>query len=82
MSKIRFLLNIHKKNLFFLLTPTEVAFITTNCPRFYCSSNPSEPNHSSLVSTSRCGILLNYRITAFFLATLVFSNRGFTISES
>ena len=28
-------------------------------------SNPSQPSHSSLLRTTRCGILLNHRITAF-----------------
>ena len=65
MSKIQFLLHIHKKDLFLLPTPTEVAFNTTNSPRFYCSSNPSQPNHSSLLRINRCGILLNHRTTAF-----------------
>ena len=55
MSKIQFLLQVHKKDLFLLLTAAEVAFI----------SNPSHPNHCSLLRTSRCGILLNQRITAF-----------------
>ena len=64
-SKIQFLLHIHKKDLFLLPTPTEVAFNTTKYPRFYSSSNPSQPNHSSLLRTTRCGILLNHRITAF-----------------
>ena len=52
-------------------------------------SNPSQPNRSSLLRTTRCGILFNHRITAFkqnlvfYLShpQLVF-NRGFTISES
>ena len=35
MSKIQFLLHIHKKDLFLLLTPIEVAFNTTKSPRFY-----------------------------------------------
>ena len=37
MSKIPFLLHIHKKDLFLLPTPTEVAFNTTNAPKFYSS---------------------------------------------
>ena len=36
-SKIPFLLHIHKKDLFLLPTPTEVAFNTTNAPKFYSS---------------------------------------------
>ena len=61
MSKIQFLLHIHKKDLFLLPTPTEVGFNTTNSLRFYSSSNPSQPNHSSLVRTTKCGILLSHR---------------------
>ena len=38
---IQFLIHIHRKDLFFLPTPAEVAFNTTNPPRFYSSSNPS-----------------------------------------
>ena len=63
MSKIQFLL--HKKDLFLLPTPTEVAFTTTNSPSFYPSSNPSQPNHSSLLKITSYGILLNHRITVF-----------------
>ena len=37
MSKIKFLLDIHKKDILLLPTPTEVAFNTTNSPRFYSS---------------------------------------------
>ena len=59
MSTIQFLLHIHKKDLFLLSTPTEVAFNTTNSPRFYCSSNPSQPSHSSALRTNSFGILLN-----------------------
>ena len=43
MSKIQFLLQIHKKDLFLLPTPTEVAFNTTNSPRFYSSAIPVSP---------------------------------------
>ena len=45
MSKIQFLPHIHKKDLFLLRTTTEVAFNTTNSPRFYSSAihlSPSE----------------------------------------
>ena len=37
MSKIKFLLDIHKKDILLLPTPTEVAFNTTNSSRFYSS---------------------------------------------
>ena len=37
MSKIQFLLDIHKKVLLLLPTPTEVAFNIANSPRFYYS---------------------------------------------
>ena len=37
MPKIQFLLDIHKKDILLLPTPTEVAFNTTNSPRFYSS---------------------------------------------
>ena len=37
MPKIQFLLDIHKKDVLLLPTPTEVAFNTTNSPRFYSS---------------------------------------------
>ena len=82
MSKIQFLLHIHKKDLFLLPTPTEVAFNTTKSPRFYSSSNPSQPNHSSLLRTTKCGILLNHRITILLSPPVFVFNRGFTISES
>ena len=65
MSKMQFLLHIHKEDLFVLPTPTEVGFSTTNCPRFYCSSSPSQSNHSSLLRTNRFGGLLNHGITTF-----------------
>ena len=35
MSKMQFLLLIHRKDLFLLPTPTEMVFSTTNSPRFY-----------------------------------------------
>ena len=38
MSKIQFLLHIHKKDLFLLPTPTVVAFNTTNSQKFYSSA--------------------------------------------
>ena len=34
-------------------------------PKILFSSNPSQPNHSSLLRTTRCGILHSHRITAF-----------------
>ena len=33
--------------------------------KIYSSNNSSQPKHSTLLRTARCGILLNYRITAF-----------------
>ena len=59
MPKIKFLLHIHKKDLFLLPTPIEVAFNITNSPRFYSSSNLSQTNHFSLLRTTRCGISLD-----------------------
>ena len=67
MPKIQFLLHMRKKDLFLLPTPTEVPFNTTNSPRFCSSENPSQPNHSSLLRTTNCGILLNHRNLAFYL---------------
>ena len=43
MSKIKFLLHIHKKDLFLLPTPTEVAFNTTSSPTFYSSEIHHRP---------------------------------------
>ena len=42
----------------FFPAPIEVAF-NTNSPRFFSSSNPSQPNHSSLLRSTRCGIPLD-----------------------
>ena len=56
MSKIQFLLQMHKKDLFLLPTSTEMIFNTTNSPWFYSSAI-----HLSLIilRTTRCDILLN-----------------------
>ena len=51
--------------LFLLPTSTEVAFNTTNSPRFYSSAIHLSANQSSPLRTTRCGILLNHRTTAF-----------------
>ena len=67
MSKILFLLQIHKKNLFLLPTPTEVAFNTTISPRFYCPSTSAQPNHSSLMKTSRCGYITGPMIYPYLI---------------
>ena len=48
------LLHITRKIYFFSRLPAKVAFNTINSPRFYCSSNPSQPNHSSLLRANRC----------------------------
>ena len=44
MSKIQFLLRIHKKDLFLLPNATEVALNTIKFSRFYYLSSPSQPN--------------------------------------
>ena len=49
--------------------------LSTNSPRFYSSSNPSQPNHSSLLRTTRCGISLE----PWFIRTWFY--KKFTISE-
>ena len=59
MSKIYFLLHIFKKDLLLVPTPTLMAFNITNSPRSYFSSNPSQPNYSSLLRiTNPCFLLL------------------------
>ena len=65
MSKI--LPQIHKKNLFLLPTTTEVAFNTTISPRFYCPSTSTQPNHSSLLKTSRCGYITGPMIYPYLI---------------
>ena len=54
---IQFLLHIHKKNLFLLPIPTELAF---NATILY----PTLQDSIFQQSISRCGVLLNHRKTA------------------
>ena len=51
-----------------------MAFNTTNSPRFYSSSNPSQPNHSSLLRTTKVWYLTQWQnnclLTKFSLLSL------------
>ena len=65
MSKIQFLLYIHKKDLFLFPHSNRSNNQYHYLSKILFFSNPSQPNHSSLLRTTRCGILFNHRITAF-----------------
>ena len=65
MSKIQFLLYIHKKDLFLLPHSNRSSNQYHYLFKILFFSNSSQPNHSSLLRTTRCGILFNDRITAF-----------------
>ena len=88
-TKLQFLLNIQKKDIFLLSNPADKAFSTTNSPRFYSSAIHLSP--IILVFWGLLGVV-SYSITESQLSNniylsvsprspLVF-NRGFTISES